>query len=66
MGITASKKDQIYTKSMNTEIFKVDILKPVFLGSTNKLTGFCEKFPGSSKRTAVCDVLILHSLFIMT
>ena len=56
-------KNQIHTKSMNTGIFKVDVVKPVFLGDTNKLIGFCEKFPGSSNKPlfVICSFCTLYS-----
>ena len=56
-------KNQIHTKSMNIGIFKVDVVKPVFLGDTNKLIGFCEKFPGSSNKPlfVICSFCTLYS-----
>ena len=44
---TPSKKIKIYTKSMNTEVFKVYIQKPVFVGGgTNEVDWFIRNFPG--------------------
>ena len=48
---------------MNSEVFEVYVLKLVLLGDTNDTDRFLRKLTDSSKRTVVCDVSILYSLF---
>ena len=56
---TPSEKMQINVKSMNTEVFKVYVEKPVFLGGTSALNWLLRIFLGSLKETVVWDMSIL-------
>ena len=44
---------------MNTEVFKVYVEKPVFLGGTSALNWLLRIFLGSLKETVVWDMSIL-------
>ena len=60
---TSSKKNQIYTKSTNTKIFKVYYKNQYFLDVLLISIDLLENFLVSQKRTVVCNMSVLYSSF---